>query len=840
MESISDIEPALAKRDWKREFRNFWVAEVDAMPMRWFECVFTVTFLAWIMHCMQAWQEWLTDKGYHLNAEELRSLGYPAPYPTLENWQVLIFMLLILGAALLVFWPLNGGRLLRALIPKAPNWARRVGFGVLFACALYAERVDYMHATTINRMFIAVYLMLLLAPEMQPCLHTRRWKQSAAPLRVFQAMLILQYFASGLSKCEGDWLKSPDVLWTQIQGEHCSYWGALALRSLPRWAWTAQQYLALLFEMGAPIFLMIRALRPVGFILGIGMHLLIALFMRDLIFFSAVMWTFYILFLPPTWWGYLRLWQKPAMNSIGEATVGETDEEGPLEVCKNRIWWWRLGDWQADLLLRCFGLLLYLNLQGHLGKYSLDAFLSRYPSSTLYLGLCGLGLMFLGPRFPLLILTFLVGGDFFLKVLYGEGGSGLELKAAEYPIFVLLPGILILLALFLTRGFKQGQQLTQAAAWERFQSAFESRTVLIFRWTVIMTLFWVCFHKLNSDFFNLKVSCEMVIKTYYGKSWSFQAIPWLSSFSSPLMVVLLEGPICILLLMYFRHFGIVLTACVFGMIAFYDALVITLCVILPALAFLNQEDYNTFRKHWRSFTLVWLALLSIWLPISCTHYLSNRPWIQPCIYQAVVLAVIIFTLGIHLNSWFSNWSHLARLGWLKMLGYQRAQMLTSNHDGGWLLRATAAIWILNGASPYLGLKYNFSFAMLSNLRTDDSRWNHLLVPKWVRLTKHDGFFHVHETKVKYGSSNDAKIKGEVRLKPGLFSPQAFHDEMKRLRDLKGSVELAVLLEYQGRAYDYQGMVDDLKFAIFLDDLPQPHGHWLHNYLSAEGPQGCKH
>ena len=130
--------------------------------------------------------------------------------------------------------------------------------------------------------------------------------------------------------------------------------------------------------------------------------------------------------------------------------------------------------------------------------------------------------------------------------------------------------------------------------------------------------------------------------------------------------------------------------------------------------------------------------------------------------------------------------------------------------------------------------------MLSNLRVDDARWNHLLIPKWVRLTKHDGFFQVLEAKVKHGSNEEAKIKGAVRLKPGLFSPQAFHDEMKRLRDLRGSVELVILLEYQGRAYDYQGMVDDLKFAVFLDALPQPHGHWLHNYLAAEGPQGCKH
>ena len=65
------------------------------------------------------------------------------------------------------------------------------------------------------------------------------------------------------------------------------------------------------------------------------------------------------------------------------------------------------------------------------------------------------------------------------------------------------------------------------------------------------------------------------------------------------------------------------------------------------------------------------------------------------------------------------------------------------------------LWILiltiNGFAPYLGLKFNYSFAMLSNLRVDDARWNHLFVPKGLRISEHDDFIHVVHSEVHPGS-----------------------------------------------------------------------------------------
>lgn len=51
-----------------------------------------------------------------------------------------------------------------------------------------------------------------------------------------------------------------------------------------------------------PVLFCVRKLRPVAFVIGIGFHLMIALMMKDLIFFSAQTWAFYALFVTPEQW----------------------------------------------------------------------------------------------------------------------------------------------------------------------------------------------------------------------------------------------------------------------------------------------------------------------------------------------------------------------------------------------------------------------------------------------------------------------------------------------------------------------------------------------------------
>ncbi len=67
---------------------------------------------------------------------------------------------------------------------------------------------------------------------------------------------------------------------------------------------------------------------------------------------------------------------------------------------------------------------------------------------------------------------------------------------------------------------------------------------------------------------------------------------------------------------------------------------------------------------------------------------------------------------------------------------------------------------LNGASPYLGLKTEHSFAMFSNLQTEGDEWNHLIVPPAIQV------FDLQDDLVEIVESSDAHLTdlGQRRLK----------------------------------------------------------------------------
>ena len=183
------------------------------------------------------------------------------------------------------------------------GWLRRPATIVALLLVIYVSLVDPISAFTLNRLFIFSLLLLALAPATAPDDTMPAW-----PVRILQLTLVLHYATSGVCKSlRGDWLTSDDVLWSQLQNIYMTDAAALFVRVTPTWAMTLLQHTALGFELLAPLLFGLRRLRPFALFIGISMHIMIAVTMYQLFYFSAQMVCFYLLFLDPA---TLQRWRK--------------------------------------------------------------------------------------------------------------------------------------------------------------------------------------------------------------------------------------------------------------------------------------------------------------------------------------------------------------------------------------------------------------------------------------------------------------------------------------------------------------------------------------------------
>jgi hypothetical protein len=293
------------------DLKRIWMAEIDGLPLRLFEILFTLTFLWRFISKLFFWEEWLTEAGFHLTSGEQWSMGYPLPYPLLSPWMVPVLALITLGGGLMVIFF---------------RW-RRLGLILCFLTATYTGGVDYLSASSQERIYVVIYALLATGPGLRRAAAGGYIVASAMP-RVLQVTLVLIYFVAGYSKCyPGDWLKYSDVVYTHVQGFHRTDLAAWMIRTLPVWCWTVIQGATILFEVFAPVWFYWKRTRLLAIVYGFQMHLGIALLMKGLIFFSAQMLTLYSLFLTGDEWrrigAWILGWSRPPT-----ATSEISDREG--------------------------------------------------------------------------------------------------------------------------------------------------------------------------------------------------------------------------------------------------------------------------------------------------------------------------------------------------------------------------------------------------------------------------------------------------------------------------------------------------------------------------------
>ena len=142
-------------------------------------------------------------------------------------------------------------------------------------------------------------------------------------------------------------------------------------------------------------------------------------------------------------------------------------------------------------------------------------------------------------------------------------------------------------------------------------------------------------------------------------------------------------------------------------------------------------------------------------------------------------------------------------------------------------------------SPYFGLKYRYSFAMLSNLRADTARWNSMVIPKWFYLRGHDPFIHVTRVEIdRYTqrSLSELETKRQHEMRPGLISPMSFKHRLQILKRLNAKASLE--FTYRGVSYTYEDAANNAELDSWLAEIPD--SKMFQEWLPAEGPQPCVH
>lgn len=452
-----------------------------------------------------------------------------------------------------------------------------------------------------------------------------------------------------------------------------------------------------------------------------------------------------------------------------------------------------------DLLLRSYGLSVCLfTLKAVVSAYQVDSSaLSLSSGWPLYLfTLSGIGLLYAGANRWLMLLSGVLAARCLISNHCPEEKL-LWFPAAEWALYVGLP--------LLSWVAQNLERRAQPRAPER-----ASALQMSWRAALISAMSFAALHKLNGDFFTLELSC-IRLSELLTRWWGISAA--LYDWIAPWMIVVAEGGLALLLWARPR-LGLMVAALIFAHFGSIGATAFATLMFGMSMSFLSPSDLRRLKRiacaHRRS-----LSCLTAFVALgSYLSYQGPYSWPQYGLFHAGVSVTVAL---------------LALLLLRRGLG-QRAPKGSAGVRWAYVC---GLLWTLNGLSPYLGLKFQYSFAMLSNLRVDDSRWNSYLFPRSTRLTQYDDFVFI--VKVEYRDRVSGRLLRGGALTPSLVSVTF----LKRLLSDAASLgeELRVVAQYRGQRFDGLKLRPEA-ILPWLEGLG--HNPLIQDRQPFTGAQGCRH
>ncbi|TXD37062.1 hypothetical protein FRC98_10010 [Lujinxingia vulgaris] len=239
------------------------------------------------------------------------------------------------------------------------------------------------------------------------------------------------------------------------------------------------------------------------------------------------------------------------------------------------------------------------------------------------------------------------------------------------------------------------------------------------------------FHKLNRDFVDPTLSCASYgvdkLANYLSLSLTDLPAGLLLRQLAPALVIGAELTIALLYIVGRRKAALLLA------LAFHIPLTLTMApafafvMLIGHAAFLSDEDLRLFAERGRQFGAWIIGGALLMITLTTVLHGGTDDWTM--LPREALLWALLF--------WAALTPLSPRALWRPTLPGQP----TSRAARG-LATLAVALYLVHALTPYLGLRFQHTAAMVSNLRIDRGCWNHLVIPERWRLR--DDYIRVDE------------------------------------------------------------------------------------------------
>jgi hypothetical protein len=337
-------------------------------------------------------------------------------------------------------------------------------------------------------------------------------------------------------------------------------------------------------------------------------------------------------------------------------------------------------------------------------------------------------------------------------------------------------------------------------------------------------------HKLNDGFFDPAFSCAnaglgvLVAGVSPGVPPSSGVAALLSSPGWPLLFVAVE--ISVALLLWWRPAYGVLYAVAFHLpltIIFAPGFVFTMAS--GWICFLRERELELLWRTLKRRAVVIVVVGSVPAALSRSAFFAGRWSTDPdwCVKEVVAWLALAWVLETVTIDWRSDG---------KAAPFRGRAVWDEVDAAPWPMLAVAALFFGNGLTPYLGLQFHHTGAMLSNLRIDRGCHNSLVFPEAMRVVDpyvrlDDVGFAPHRASPLLRASVTERLWGPEALYRARARWCSVHKEPLRVR---GS--------HDGRAFDVRDFCADDGWPLAAPWLPGTRRFQVN--LLRRCPQACVH